>query len=206
MNIDAVSGIKTAQKMAGGLRLAPSIGNKLIGDASAVQLAGIVRLTARNMNAPELNRATCFRSGADFVKWFNEKFLNPNLFKEGFTADGRFTEGLKEALNKTGCTVNDFAKWVKDMISVGQFFDNPNRKASMIKSRFEKIIKEQKIEIKSIEDAKNFLETSKQQGGIIKKIFNILAENTGLTIEKGIDYCDKANKIKDALEGALKRQ
>ena len=174
-------------KQVGAVFLPQITGNKRLGDASANLLAGIVRVTGERMGMETISSAPVFKSGNNFVEWFNKKFLNPKLFKKGMTQDGRFIESLREALNKTGCTVNDFAKWVKDMTSVGKLFE----KDPALQESVGEIFRGKKID--GIDGLQNFLLS-------LKKV----SDGTGLTIEEGIEHCVNADKVQKAIESALR--
>ena len=179
------------------VKLSPTLGKKLIGDANAVELAGIIRLTAKKAGFSESSDNSFVKSGKNFIEWFNNKFLG-RKFAKGMTSDGKFTNKLRASLNKTGYTLKDFAEYIKDTMVIGKFVNTTHTVGHGLK----KISAKQRIY--SPEDIKKFLENIQQNGGLGKKLIGTICKKTEIPLKRFINLCLETIHIKKAITKGLK--
>ena len=179
------------------VKLSPKLGKKFIGDANAVELAGIIRLTAKKVVFPKISDSSFVKSGKNFIEWFNNKFLGPK-FAKGMTPDGKFTNNLRISLNKTGYTLKDFAEYVKDTMVIGKFVDSSHTVGKGLR----RISRRQRIF--SPEDIKKFLENIKKKGGLGKNLIDTVCKETRVPLKRFINLCLRTIHIKKAITKGLK--
>ena len=201
------------------INLCPPLAERLLGNCSAAELAGVVRVTAEKLNYPQILKPTTFKSGKNFAQWFNNKFLrciNPMDINAragiGINENGLFTENVRRALNKTGCTLGDFAQFVQDSIKLSKFVDEKSPISVIFAKRLRQIAQKTRSEqagvvidtpMKAIDLFKTTLSKYSQEGGSIGKLREIVCKRLGISVEKVTSYSDKMKKVFSALYEAF---
>ena len=173
------------QNVATQLRLAPAIGNKLLGNASAVELAGIVRLTAKKAG-DEWATLASFKTSDNFIRGLN---IETGGLGGVLNTEGHFFPQVRKVLNETGYTLKDFVKYMDVTYKL--------RKSMMNNPKFKSFMRNNKI---SLEKAKSIIE----KGEVPPEIEKIIQES-GLTTEVLTDYLTKTINIKDVLLKLVKK-
>ena len=201
------------------INLCPSLAKRPLGDCSAEVLAGVVRVTAEKLNCRQILKPSIFNSGKNFAQWFNNSFLR--FIKPmdvnarvgiGINKNGLFTENVRKALNKTGCTLGDFAQFVQDSMKLGKFIGEKSPMSVIFAKKLKKIAQKTRSEqagvvidtpMKAIDLFKTTLSKYSQEGGSIGKLREIVCKRLGISVEKVTSYSDKMKKVFSALYEAF---